>query len=332
MEIDSQRPAVLVVDQQFCAAAALVAGSPRWAERPGVVSVGVGPLYFMSPDVPPPGVGLPPLPGTIGRVRNRVLNFIALRILFARHQRLGWQMLNQILGLHRRQVAFANVFDWPSCTDRHLQLTVAAFENPRSDMPTNVVFTGPVLPRAVESPRPPWLRELDESRPVVLVTQGTMDNDDLDRLVGPTLRGLAHEDVTVIATTGGAPVSALGPLPSNARAEVFLPFADVMDRVDVFVTNGGYGGVHFALRHGVPLVVAGNTEDKPEIAARVAWAGVGVNLRTGPPRPTRIAAAVGKVLNDPAYRERASRLAADMAASDGTNLAADHIEAIAAGH
>ena len=36
------------------------------------------------------------------------------------------------------------------------------------------------------------------------------------------------------------------------------------------VTNGGYGGVQLALAHGVPLVVAGNTEEKGEIAARVA--------------------------------------------------------------
>ena len=35
------------------------------------------------------------------------------------------------------------------------------------------------------------------------------------------------------------------------------------------LTNGGYGGVQYALAHGVPLVVAGDTEDKPEVAARV---------------------------------------------------------------
>ena len=51
------------------------------------------------------------------------------------------------------------------------------------------------------------------------------------------------------------------------------------------VTNGGYGGVQFALAHGVPLVVAGDHEDKPETAARVAGSGVGRNLKTGRPTP-----------------------------------------------
>jgi UDP:flavonoid glycosyltransferase YjiC (YdhE family) len=47
---------------------------------------------------------------------------------------------------------------------------------------------------------------------------------------------------------------------------------------------------------GVPLVVAGDTEDKPEVAARVAWSGVGITLRTGRPRPDRLRAAVRRRL------------------------------------
>jgi hypothetical protein len=51
----------------------------------------------------------------------------------------------------------------------------------------------------------------------------------------------------------------------------------------VMVTNGGYGGVQMALSYGVPLVVAGASEDKPEVGARVAWSGAGLNLKTGKP-------------------------------------------------
>ena len=57
------------------------------------------------------------------------------------------------------------------------------------------------------------------------------------------------------------------------------------------VTNGGYGAVQRAVSTGVPLVVAGNTEDKPEVAARVAWSGAGINLRTGTPTADRWSAA-----------------------------------------
>jgi UDP:flavonoid glycosyltransferase YjiC (YdhE family) len=83
----------------------------------------------------------------------------------------------------------------------------------------------------------------------------------------------------------------------------------LLGKVAVMITNGGYGGVQFALANGVPLVVAGDTEDKPEIAARVAWAGVGINLRTGSPAADAVGDAVDRLLGEPAFRAAAERLA-----------------------
>jgi UDP:flavonoid glycosyltransferase YjiC (YdhE family) len=100
--------------------------------------------------------------------------------------------------------------------------------------------------------------------------------------------------------------------------------------VDVMVTNGGYGAVQRALNTGVPLVVAGNTEDKPEVAARVEYFGAGVNLRTGVPTATEVRRAVRTVLNDVGYRQSALRLQAAYARRDGANeIAALVDEAIA---
>jgi UDP:flavonoid glycosyltransferase YjiC (YdhE family) len=82
------------------------------------------------------------------------------------------------------------------------------------------------------------------------------------------------------------------------------------------VTNGGYGGVQQALANGVPLVVAGDSEDKPEVAARVQWSGAGVNLHTGRPSVAMVARAVRRVLTKPSYRERARALQAEIAATD----------------
>lgn len=58
-----------------------------------------------------------------------------------------------------------------------------------------------------------------------------------------------------------------------------------LPKVDVTVTNGGYRVVQQALCAGVPLVVAGDTEDKPEVTARVGWQGTEIELRTGTPTP-----------------------------------------------
>ena len=88
----------------------------------------------------------------------------------------------------------------------------------------------------------------------------------------------------------------VGALPANVRAAPFIPFERLLPHVDVMVTNGGYGGTQATLAHGVPLVMAGNTDDKMEVAARVAWSGAGINLRTRRPSPAALRRAVQKVL------------------------------------
>jgi UDP:flavonoid glycosyltransferase YjiC (YdhE family) len=164
----------------------------------------------------------------------------------------------------------------------------------------------------------------------VHVTQGTIDNADLGRLIAPTLRALADDDVLVVATTGGRPVEEVeralgGALPANARVAEFLPYDRLLPLCSAVVTNGGFGGVQRVIAHGLPLVVAGSTEDKPEVAARVAWAGCGRNLRTGTPRPDAIRRAVRDVLTTPSYRARSRELAAVIAALP------DPLDVIAAG-
>ena len=95
------------------------------------------------------------------------------------------------------------------------------------------------------------------------------------------------------------------------------------------ITNGGFGGVQRALSHGVPLVVAGTTEDKPEVAGRVAWSGTGINLRTGTPSPTRLRRAVRSALADPRYRIEAARLRREIiGVGDPLATVADTIESL----
>jgi UDP:flavonoid glycosyltransferase YjiC (YdhE family) len=201
--------------------------------------------------------------------------------------------------------------------DAYLQLSVPGFEFPR-DIPRSVHFVGtpPIIPNQV--PPPPWAHELDGSRKVVLVTQGTVANHNFELLIAPTLAALANEpDVLVVATAGGRPVEAIpGTVPSNARIASFLPFEWLLPRVDVLVTNGGYGSVNQAMSFGIPLVTAGMTEDKADVNARVAWSGVGVNLATNEPTPEALRAAVRTVLDRPAYRMRASQMADEFARID----------------
>ena len=62
----------------------------------------------------------------------------------------------------------------------------------------------------------------------------------------------------------------------------------------------------------------------PEVAARVAWAGAGVNLRTGRPRPRAVLAAWRRVSSDASYRANAQRIARSLAAHDGPREVVEH--------
>ena len=77
--------------------------------------------------------------------------------------------------------------------DAFLQLTAPSFEYPRENLPSSVRCVGalPIVPN--QAPLPPWADEIDGSRDVVLVTQGTFSNHDFTELVAPTLAALAEE-------------------------------------------------------------------------------------------------------------------------------------------
>jgi MGT family glycosyltransferase len=300
-------PDAVLVDSAFAGVLPLLLDD---GPRPPVLGAGVLPLIQHSRDVAPYGSALPPSSTTLGRLRNRALTLAVERVAFRPLQTLAQQMLAEV----GSPPLATFVLDFSALFDRFLQFSVAEFEYPRSDLAPNTRFVGPVLPAAGSNGEvPAWWSDLDGSRPVVHVTQGTMDNKDFGRLIGPTIAGLSGRDLLVVVTTGGRPVADLGDLPANVRAAEFLPYDRLLPKVDVYVTNGGYGGVQYALAHGVPLVVAGDTEDKPEVAARVAYSGAGVDLKTGTPAPEAIASGVQRVLSDPAHRSAAQRMAAAMA-------------------
>ncbi len=211
--------------------------------------------------------------------------------------------------------------------DVFAQLTVPSFEYPRIDAPPSLRLIGALPPEPPTAwQRPSWWPELSERR-VVALTQGTVAHHDLTELVQPTLDALADEDVLVVAGLGGRQV-APGELrvPANARVESYLPFDALFPLADVVVTNGGYGGVQLALHHGVPLVVAGGSEDKPAVAARVADFGVGVDLRTGRPDTGAVGEAVRRVLDEPEFRRRARDLSAEYRAADPVRAVLDLVD------
>ena len=304
---------VIVGDDMFFGVLPMLLG-PR-AKRPPIVLCGTSFLHWRRQDGAPHFIGL--LRATteaeldeyaaIAREFDRSVDQPVARRLNPILKELGVGPLSVPL--------FDSVVE---LADAYMQLTVPSFEFPGDVIPPSVHFVGtpPLIPN--QAPLPPWSHELDGSRKVVLVTQGTVANHNFGLLIAPTLAALANEpDVLVVVTAGGRPVEAIpGSIPSNARLASYLPFEWLLPKVDVFVTNGGYGSVNQAMSFGIPLVTAGLTEDKAGVNARVEWSGVGINLATNEPTPEALRGAIRAVLDQPGYRLRASQMAAEYAAID----------------
>jgi len=293
---------------------------------PPSVEISLLPLYLLSRDTAPFGLGLLPGKNLITKTKNKLLNFLIHRILL-RDITTYANNVRRELGLKPLNGPFARgMFEIPSLV---MHISTPAFEYPRSDQPENVRFIGPILPEPDDTFQPPhWWSDLNGSEPVILVNQGTVAKN-LDDLIVPTIEGLKDEQMLVVAV----PVKEgqLGELPDYVRAEPFIPFDHLLPHVNVMVTNGGYGGTQRALAHGIPLVVAGETDDKMEVAARVEWSGAGINLRKQRPSPGEVRDAVKEVLGNPVYRQNARRIQSDFAKYDAPTRAAELLEALAKG-
>lgn len=295
-------------------------------ERHGTpwATLGISPLTLPSPDTPPFGSGQAPPTGPLGRARIRAYNRIGG--LLMRGLTAAYEEQRAALGLSRLGRG-VGLFDHMASPMLHLQAATPSIEYPRHPWPGNVRFVGPLLPAAPSSADlPGWWPELDGARTVVHVTQGTVALDPAT-LIRPALDALADLDGLVVVTHPGD----VGPLPANARLAPFIPHAVLLPRVHAMVSNGGYNGAKTALAHGVPLVFAPWGNDQPDVAARIAWAGAGVDLRVRTPSPEALATAVHTVLTDDGYRRAAGRIRAEFADYPGGERAATLLEGLAAG-
>lgn len=278
-----------------------------------VIAIGIVPLVEDSVDLAPFGMGLPPAKDATGRAEYAKIRDHALNVQFKQ----AVDTFDEILKTYDIDIERSML---PGLLSREatlcLQIGTPGFEYDRIDLSDNVRFIGALLPYISENAdRKPWFDErLKQYQKIVLVTQGTFEKN-FTKLTEPTLRAFQNTDVLVVATTAGNGTKELREkyASDNIIIEDFIPFNDVMPYVDVFVTNGGYGGALLSIRNQVPMVAAGLHEGKIEICSRIAYFKYGVNLRTETPDTETIRNAVNEVLENGLYKSNIARLNAEMA-------------------
>lgn len=268
------------------------------------------PLFFYDDEVPFPGAGIFPRTDVYGIHRNRIVNCMVTKIFFVGVQRYINKTRRQ-LGLKSMEHFFLihNIF----ISKLFIKFNTRAFEFKWKYLPQQIHFTGPAIPENSNHKHFYWLDKLNSGKPVIFITQGSVNIHDYDKLIIPALKAVHDMDALILVATGKEFMEDLKKQcpKENIIIEEFMPYADIMPYASLMITNGGFGGVITALNYGVPLIVAGDSEDKPEIAARINYFKVGINLGTGHPKPKKIARAVSEIFNNPVYKENASRISRD---------------------
>ena len=316
-------PDVVIHETSFAGVIPMLLG-PR-SERPASVYLGITALPLERADGAPSGPGL--LPSEDPEKRKEYAE-IARNINELKHlpMRSAADKLLADIGLPSLPASlFASE---AMLADLILQPCTPLFEFPLRESEEKLHFIGALLPSGAGDV-PAQIKEAKKAgRKIVLVSQGTIANNDLGKLLAPTILALGErEDFLILATTGGKPIENIPcTLTPNTIASQYLNFGEILPEVDVLVAFGSYGTVTQTLSFGVPMVVAGMGEDKPEVGARVTWTGTGIYLATDTPTPEQIRDAVDQILAKPEYRACAQELAQEFASYDSAKRLTELVE------
>jgi UDP:flavonoid glycosyltransferase YjiC (YdhE family) len=216
--------------------------------------------------------------------------------------------------------------------------TPPSLETPAYLPPTNSVNVRPE-PFDGDGDLPAWFNELG-GRPLVYVTLGTVMNGNIPlfRLIADAL---ADEPFDVVIALGhGIPREALGEVAGNIRVDGYLPQSRVLERASAVVNHGGYNTVSAALGAGLPLFLLPMGADQPYNTERCITVGAALGViqdqPPGPPSaapppftypdPAVIRDGTRRLLEEPAFREAARAVAAEIAAMPPADYAAERLE------
>lgn len=315
--VESTDPDFLLVDINcWGARSAAEAGSVPWAS----FSPYVPPLR--APGLPPFGLGLAPMSGRAGRLRDAAVHAVITRSL----DNAILPAINRIRdGL--RLPASASVDEFLRRAPLLLVASGRPLQYPGTRWGDAVQMIGPcaldpVVESAVDSAveSADWLDCID--RRIVLVTTSSEQQADA-ALVTTAIEALSDSDVYVVATLPAGRADSV-PYAAHATVRPVVPHGAVLRRSVCAITHGGMGATQKALALGVPVCVVPHGRDQFEVARRVEVAGCGTRLPARRLSPRRLREKTHEAMGMTAG---AHRVAEGFAAGGGVSYGADLVEA-----
>lgn len=173
-----------------------------------------------------------------------------------------------------------------------------------------------------------WNPRVD-AEPTVLVSLSTFGYTGMTRRVQDVVDACSGLPARVVVTTGPHVDPADLRAPDGVEVHRFVPHADLMPRVSVFVGHGGHGSAMTALAHDVPVVVLPMhpRSDHRVVGGSIERAGAG-RLLGADAGATQVADAVRGLLAHGPHRAAAAVLGTRVRSSPGAGGAADALEAV----
>ncbi|EWC45495.1 hypothetical protein DRE_00894 [Drechslerella stenobrocha 248] len=327
-------PIVVMNETGSWAMAPFLLGAPwRGVTPSAVITIGSIAVSCSDPDLAPFNAGLPPAKTDEDRAKYAAMtkHMWSSSDFFGGAQALYDQTLKS-LGATKET---PDLLDTVKLSDRYLQCSLEEQEYKRADPPKGLHYIGwPELKGRKVPPLPSFWDEIlevskNKSKKIVFACQGTVQWNDMNDLIVPTIKGLADRDDILLIASLGAPHQRLPEdleIPPNTRVCNYIPFEDLLPHIDVFVNSGGFGSTQQSLYYGVPLILVGIGEDKPENNARTEWTGAAINLNCQTAQPDAVREAVTKILEDESYSRRAKHLSAQYHKLNPLELVEQHIQ------
>ena len=290
-----------------------------------VIAAGIIPVNESSKDLPPAGMGLTPDKSFFSGFKNSLIRFMGNQLIFKKLEKIYRTLLKE----NGVEAPAGNLFDIIyRSVDMVWQSGTPGFEFERSDWNPRLKFIGPLLPHSAQQRTLYTLVKKRNYDKVILVTQGTAEKDH-EKILAPTLEAFKDTSTMVIATAGKSGTEELrARFPQDNFIIEDFPFNDIMPLCNVYITNGGYGGVLLGIQNKLPMVVAGVHEGKNEICARVGFFKLGLNLKTEKPDPASIRKAVETIITDKSYKQNVINLAKEFGQYNTFTLVEKYLEEI----
>ncbi|MGR4866823.1 glycosyltransferase [Caulobacter sp. LARHSG274] len=217
----------------------------------------------------------------------------------------------------------ADLFEQLDAARAILLATSRAFDFAPEPLPAPFAYVGPYLAD------PAWARPFTPppgDLPLVVVSFSSLYQAQ-EPVLRAIIAALGALPVRGVVTTGPTIDPAEFDAPANVAVVRSAPHGDLLRDAALFVTHAGHGSTLRPLMAGAPLLCLPMGRDQHDNAARVTHRGAGLTLPADA-APDAIAAAVRRLLDEPAFRTAAQTLGAAIRADEAARDAAAALEAL----